>query len=106
MTQYQLELRMRKTQEKIAESWLPILGSVYNFAVRKIGLNAKDKIDFSKPEFQNLANRARVIMHHSAKTISREWPRDLVRARLVSARSVETNAVLQDAQKRWGVCRA
>jgi hypothetical protein len=56
MIQYQLELRMTKTQEKIAESWLPILGSVCNFAVRKIGLNAKDKIYFSKPEFQNLAN--------------------------------------------------
>jgi hypothetical protein len=28
MIQYQLKLRMAKTQEKIAESWLPILGSV------------------------------------------------------------------------------
>jgi transposase len=45
---------MCKSQEKNAESWLPILGSVYNFAVRKIELNAKDKIYFSKQEFQNL----------------------------------------------------
>ena len=54
MIQTQLKLRMCKTQEKTAESWLPILGSVYNFAVRKIELNAKDKIYFSKQAFQNL----------------------------------------------------
>jgi putative transposase len=54
MIQCQLKLRMCKTQEKTAESWLPILGSVYNFAVRKIELNAKDKIYFSKQEFHNL----------------------------------------------------
>ena len=45
---------MCKTQEKTAESWLPILGSVFNFAVRKVELNAKDKIYFSKNDFQNL----------------------------------------------------
>ncbi len=54
MIQCQLKLRMCKSQEKNAESWLPILGSVYNFAVRKIELNAKDKVYFSKQEFQNL----------------------------------------------------
>lgn len=54
MIQTQLKLRMCKTQEKTAESWLPILGSVFNFAVRKIELNAKDKIYFSKNDFQNL----------------------------------------------------
>ncbi len=54
MIQCQLKLRMCKSQEENAESWLPILGSVYNFAVRKIELNAKDKIYFSKQEFQNL----------------------------------------------------
>jgi transposase len=45
---------MCKTQEKTAESWLPILGSVFNFAARKVELNAKDKIYFSKNDFQNL----------------------------------------------------
>jgi putative transposase len=54
MIQYQLKLRMTKAQEMTVESWLPILGSVYNFAVRKIELNAKDKIYFSRQEFQNL----------------------------------------------------
>ena len=54
MIQCQLKLRMCKTQEKTAESWLPILGSVFNFAVRKVELNAKDKIYFSKNDFQNL----------------------------------------------------
>lgn len=54
MVHYQLKLRMTKSQEMIAESWLPILGSIYNFAVRKIELNAKDKIYFSKYAFRNL----------------------------------------------------
>ena len=54
MIQTQLKLRMCKTQEKTAESWLPILGSVFNFAARKVELNAKDKIYFSKNDFQNL----------------------------------------------------
>ncbi|HTS57355.1 MAG TPA: RNA-guided endonuclease TnpB family protein [Terriglobales bacterium] len=54
MVQYQLKLRVSKTQEKTVESWLPILGSVWNFAIRKMELNAKDRIYFSKQEFQNL----------------------------------------------------
>src|SRR5271157_2140697 len=54
MIQTQLKLRMCKAQENTVESWLPILGSVFNFAVRKIELNAKDKIYFSKNDFQNL----------------------------------------------------
>ena len=54
MIQCQLKLRLNKGQEKLAESWLPILGSVWNFAVRKIELNAKDKIYFSAREFHNL----------------------------------------------------
>ena len=54
MIQAQLKLRPCRTQEKIYEQWLFHLASVYNFAVRKIELNAKDKIYFSKQEFQNL----------------------------------------------------
>ena len=54
MIQTQLKLRMCKAQENTVESWLPILGLVFNFAVRKIELNAKDKIYFSKNDFQNL----------------------------------------------------
>src|SRR5208337_5373174 len=54
MIQYQLKLRPCKAQEKTCDQWLFHLASVYNFAVRKIELNAKDKIYFSKQEFQNL----------------------------------------------------
>jgi transposase len=54
MIQCQLKLRPCKAQEKTCDQWLYHLASVYNFAVRKIELNAKDKIYFSKLEFQNL----------------------------------------------------
>ena len=40
--------------EQTCEQWLIHLASVYNFAVRKVELNAKDGIYFSKQEFQNL----------------------------------------------------
>jgi putative transposase len=54
MLQVQLKLRPCKAQEQIYDQWLYNLASVYNFAVRKIELNAKDKIYFSKNDFQNL----------------------------------------------------
>ena len=54
MIQYQLKLRLSKAQRKKQLDWLPILGSIFNFGIRKIELNAKDKIYFSGQEFQNL----------------------------------------------------
>jgi transposase len=54
MIQYQLKLRLSKTAEQTCEQWLYHLTSVYNFAVRKVELNSKDGIYFSKQEFQNL----------------------------------------------------
>jgi len=54
MIQCQLKLRLNRTQERVAESWLPILGAVWNFAIRKIEINAKDKVYFPKHDFQNL----------------------------------------------------
>src|SRR5215475_3653065 len=54
MVQYQLKLRMTKAQEAECKRWLYHLASVWNWAVRKIELNARDKIYFSKLEFQNL----------------------------------------------------
>jgi putative transposase len=54
MIQHQLKLRPCKRQEQTCDQWLYHLAPVYNFAVRKIELNAKDKIYFSKMEFQNL----------------------------------------------------
>jgi len=52
--QYQLKLRLNRRQEKLLSSWLPILGSVWNFGLRKIELNARDKIYFSARDFHNL----------------------------------------------------
>ena len=54
MIQYQLKLRMCKAQEQQCEQFLYHLSSVWNWAVRKIELSAKDHIYFSKMEFQNL----------------------------------------------------
>lgn len=54
MIQCQLKLRLSTAQEKRLNSWLPILGAVWNFAIRKIELNANNKIYFSKYTFQNL----------------------------------------------------
>lgn len=54
MIQHQLKLRMTKAQECELERWLFHLTSVWNWAVRKIELNAADKIYFGKREFNNL----------------------------------------------------
>jgi len=54
MIQCQLKLRLNAKQEQVCEQWLYHLTSVWNWSVRKIELNAKDKIYFSKRDFQNL----------------------------------------------------
>lgn len=56
MIQVQLKLRMTKTQERECERWLFHLASVYNWAIRKIELNAKNKIYFSPFDFKALLN--------------------------------------------------
>jgi len=61
MLQYQPKLRPCRAQEQTCDQWLYHLASVYNFAVRKIELNAKDKIYFSKNDFQN------ILANHGAK---------------------------------------
>ena len=61
MVQYQLKLRMTKAQAAECARWLYHLAAVWNWAIRKVELNAKDKIYFSKTEFQNL------LAHHSQK---------------------------------------
>jgi len=61
MVQYQVKLRMTKAQQAECDRWLYHLASVWNWAVRKIELNAKDKIYFSKIEFRNL------LANHAAK---------------------------------------
>lgn len=54
MIQAQLKLRLTKAQECEFERWLMHLGSVWNWAIRKIELNAADKIYFRRREFNNL----------------------------------------------------
>ena len=82
MLQAQLKLRMCKKQEQECERWLVHLASVYNFAVRKIELNAKDKIYFSGMDFQNLladhGKRLEIPSHTLQgilKTVHTAWQR-------------------------------
>ena len=51
-----LKLKLNASQERELERWLLSLASVYNFAVRKIELDAKDKIYHTPYSFQNLLN--------------------------------------------------
>jgi putative transposase len=54
MIQYQLKLRLNTKQEATLNEWLFMLTGVWNWAVRKIELNAADKIYFTPKDFQNL----------------------------------------------------
>ena len=54
MTPRQLKLRLTKEQESKINSWLWNLTGVWNWAIRKIELDAADKIYYSKFDFQNL----------------------------------------------------
>lgn len=49
-----LKLRLNKKQEVTLDGWLWNLTAVYNWGLRKIELNAQDKIYFSKFSFINL----------------------------------------------------
>ena len=61
MISCELKLKLTKKQEETLNSWFPILQSVYNFAIKKVELNAKNKIYFSKSKFNNL------LANHSTK---------------------------------------
>lgn len=50
----ELKLKLTKKQELILAAWLWQLAGVYNWAIRKIELDARDKIYYSKWDFQNL----------------------------------------------------
>jgi putative transposase len=54
MIQVQLKLRPNRKQEAVLTGWLWNLTGVWNWAVRKIALDAKDKIYYSAKDFQNL----------------------------------------------------
>jgi transposase len=54
MIQSQIKLRLNRKQENILVQWLWNLTGVWNWAVRKIELDAKDKIYYGAKEFHNL----------------------------------------------------
>lgn len=54
MIQRQLKLKLTKAQEHTLVDWLNNLTGVWNFAVRKIELDAKDSIYHTPKDFQNL----------------------------------------------------
>jgi putative transposase len=54
MIQRQLKLRLTTTQEQTLHEWLFILTGVWNFAIRKIELDAKDGIYYTSKTFHNL----------------------------------------------------
>lgn len=57
----ELKLKLNKTQETKLNQWLWSLTGVYNWTIRKIQLNAQDKIYSSKFDLQNL------LANHSKK---------------------------------------
>jgi hypothetical protein len=61
MVEYQLKLQMTTVQQAECTRWLYHLAAVWNWAVRKIELNAQDKMYFSRAEFRNL------LAHHGEK---------------------------------------
>jgi len=54
MVQHQLKLRLTRKQEATLIEWLPMLTSVWNWAIRKIELDARDGIFYTPKGFQNL----------------------------------------------------
>jgi putative transposase len=54
MIQHQLKLKLNKEQVDTLNRWLWHLASVHNWAIRKIQLDARDSVYYSRKEFQNL----------------------------------------------------
>lgn len=54
MIQAQIKLRIKSKQEAVLNIWLLMLRGVWNWAIRKIELDAKDGIYHQKHKFQNL----------------------------------------------------
>lgn len=54
MIQRQLKLKLTRKQEATLQEWLPILTSIWNWAIRKIENDAKGGIYYTPKGFQNL----------------------------------------------------
>jgi putative transposase len=73
----ELKLRLTKTQEAILNTWLWHLSGVYNWASRKIELDAKDKIYHSNFDFRNslagVSKKIDIPSHTIQATISQAY---------------------------------
>ena len=73
----ELKLKLTYKQEKEFERWLFHLTSIYNWAIRKIELNAKYKIYFSKKDFQNIlaehGKKLGIPSHVIQGTLTQAW---------------------------------
>src|SRR3972149_2045381 len=62
MIQHQIKLRLKTKQEEQLNDWLFMLTGIWNFSIRKIELDAKDRIYYTSMGFQNiLANHGKKI---------------------------------------------
>lgn len=69
MIQAQLKLRLSTKQEAILAGWLWNLTGVWNWAIRKIELDARDGIYYSPKDFQNLLANHGVKMEIPSHTL-------------------------------------
>ena len=73
----EIKLKLNKTQEQQLQDWLWNLTGVYNWAVKKIGADAKDKIYHSKMSFQNLlaghGQKIEIPSHVIQGTLTTAW---------------------------------
>ena len=73
----ELKLRPNKKQEAALNEWLWSLTAVYNWGIRTIELNAKDKIFFTKMDFTNLlaghSKRMDIPSHAIQGTLAQAW---------------------------------
>jgi putative transposase len=76
MIQRQLKLKLTRQQERELERWLFHLTSVWNWAIRKIELDAGDHVYYSRKTFQNL------LANHGQKL---EIPSHAIRGVMVTA---------------------
>ena len=90
MIQTQLKLRLNTKQDAILTGWLWNLTGVWNWAVRKIELDAKDKIFYSPKDFQNL------LAGHSEKM---EIPSHTLQGMLSQAHLAWTGCFKKNAKK-------
>ena len=54
MIQAQIKLKLNRKQQTILEEWLLVLFRVWNWAIRKIELDGKDGLYYSKLKFKNM----------------------------------------------------